>query len=43
MLYMATGKLANLGCKFVNSKVVLSLWSYTNDRTTLLLTNLQRK
>ena len=28
MLYMATGKLAHLGCKFVSSKVVLSLWSY---------------
>ena len=27
MLYMATGKLAHLGCKFVSSKVVLSLWS----------------
>ena len=33
MLYMATGKLAHLGCKFVSSKVV----------TTLLLTNLQPK
>ena len=38
MLYMATGKPAHLGCKFVSSKVVLSLWSYT-----LLLTNLQPK
>ena len=27
MLYMATGKLAHLGCKFVSSKVVLSFWS----------------
>jgi len=25
--YMATGKLAHLGCKFVSSKVVLSFWS----------------
>ena len=30
MLYMATGKLAHLGCKFVGSKVVLSLWSIGN-------------
>jgi len=49
MLYMATGKLAHLGCKFVSSKVVLSFWScrdylqLQNDRTTLLLTNLQPK
>jgi len=49
MLYMATGKLAHLGCKFVSSKVVLSFWSCRDylqlqyDRTTLLLTNLQPK
>jgi hypothetical protein len=27
ILYMATGKPAHLGCKFVSCKVVLSLWS----------------
>ena len=53
MLYMATGKLDHLGCKFASSKVGSrkhdteqqdrDYLQLQNDRTTLLLTNLQRK
>ena len=39
MLYMATGKLAHVGCKFVSSKVVLSAGSTTQNNKTVITYN----